>query len=74
MTLCHTVTPVTMTQRTTSPEPEYLTPAEAAARLRISPRTLWRYQSDGRITPVTLPSGHRRFRRADIEALLAVGK
>jgi excisionase family DNA binding protein len=50
---------------------EYLTPAQAARRLGISPRTLWRYQDAGRIAPVRLPSGHRRFLTSDVEALAA---
>ena len=39
--------------------------------LKISERTLWRYQDDGHISAVRLPSGHRRFLRADVESLLA---
>lgn len=49
----------------------YMTPAEVCALLRISERTLWRYQDDGHITAVRLPSGHRRFRVADVERLVA---
>lgn len=56
---------------TTKPEAELLTPAQAAKRLGISPRTLWRYQHAGRISPVLLPSGHRRFRPADLDRLAA---
>lgn len=48
---------------------EYLTPAQAARKLGISARTLWRYQDAGRIKPVRLPSGHRRFLASDVEAL-----
>jgi hypothetical protein len=51
---------------------EYLTPAQAAKRLGVSPRTLWRYQDAGRVQPVLLPSGHRRFLLSDIDALLTV--
>lgn len=54
----------------TNTSPEYLTPAQAARRLGISARTLWRYQDAGRIAPVRLPSGHRRFLASDVEALL----
>lgn len=52
-------------------EAAYMTPAEACALLRISERTLWRYQEDGHISAVRLPSGHRRFRREDVERLVA---
>jgi excisionase family DNA binding protein len=48
-----------------------MTPAEVCALLKISERTLWRYQDDGHITAVRLPSGHRRFRPADVDALLS---
>jgi excisionase family DNA binding protein len=48
-----------------------MTPSEVCELLRISDRTLWRYQSDGRIEAILLPSRHRRFRRADVEALIA---
>jgi excisionase family DNA binding protein len=50
----------------------YLTPAQACDLLHISRSTLDRYQSSGRIEPVRLPTGHRRFRRSDVEALLVV--
>jgi excisionase family DNA binding protein len=49
----------------------YMTPAEVCALLKISERTLWRYQDDGHIAAVRLPSGHRRFRREDVERLVA---
>ena len=51
------------------PEP-LLTPAEAAAILKVSVRTLDRYQADGYIQPHRTPTGRRRFRRSDVEALL----
>ncbi len=51
---------------------EYLTATETAAALTISPRTLWRYQAQGIITPHRLPHGHRRFLRSDVEALIAL--
>ena len=47
----------------------YLTPSEAAAYLKISPRTLWRWQARGHITPHRLPNGFRRFSLDDVEAL-----
>ena len=46
-----------------------ITPAEAATILRVSPRTLWRWQAKGHITPQRLPNGYRRFRLEDIERL-----
>lgn len=49
----------------------YMTPAEVCRLLKISERTLWRYQDDGHIKAVRLPSGHRRFLRVDVEQLLS---
>jgi len=57
-----------MTERNNNVGP-LITPTEAAAVLRISPRTLWRWQSRGHITPVRLPNGFRRFALEDIERL-----
>lgn len=48
-----------------------LSPAKAAAIIGVSPRTIDRYILQGRLSPVgRIPGGHRRFRRADVEALL----
>lgn len=50
--------------------PDLLTPAECGKALRLDPKTITRWAHKGLITPVVLPSGHRRYRRADIEAIL----
>lgn len=53
--------------------PDLLWPDEAAAMLRIDPKTLTRWAKSGVIPPsafIRLPSGHRRYRRAAIEAIL----
>lgn len=60
-----------MTQRTTSPAPDYLTPGQAAAIAHVTVRTIHRYGTAGLLAFVTLPSGHRRYVREDVEALLA---
>lgn len=45
-------------------EDEYhLTVVEAAGRLRVSPRTVWRYIEQGRLTPVRVPLNRRVFLR-----------
>lgn len=62
----------TMTKRQTIPTPSpprLLTPGEAAHRLNVSPRTLSRWSDEGYVPVVVLPSGHRRFRVEDIDAL-----
>jgi DNA-binding transcriptional MerR regulator len=61
-----------MTQRTTSPAADLLTPGQAAAIAGVTVRTLQRYATQGQIEFVVLPSGHRRYRRESIEALAGV--
>lgn len=48
-----------------------LLPSSAAKRLGVSAGTLRNYAERGMIPVVTLPSGHRRFREEDVDALLA---
>lgn len=50
---------------------DLLTTGEAAAVLHVSGETLRRWADDRKIAHVRLPSGHRRFRRADVDAVLA---
>jgi excisionase family DNA binding protein len=45
----------------------YLTPHEAAQRLRVSPVTLRHWSLEGRLAFVTTPGGHRRYAREEIE-------
>jgi excisionase family DNA binding protein len=47
---------------------EYLTTADAARLLRVSPGTVHRWAREGRIPTVTI-DGRRRFRREDLEAV-----
>lgn len=49
---------------------QLLSIGEAANRLGISVDTLRRWSNEGRVPAVTLPSGHRRFRLEDIEAMV----
>lgn len=58
-----------MTERPSNDDP-VLTLDEAAAVVRVSPRTMHRYVKDGRISALRTPGGQLRFRRADVEALL----
>ena len=59
-----------MTQRPNLAPGDLLTPGQAAAIAHVTPRTIHRYGSAGRLSFITLPSGHRRYARADVEALL----
>jgi excisionase family DNA binding protein len=50
---------------------ELLTTAEVAELARVSRTTVWRWAADGTLAAaVVLPSGQRRFRRSDVEALI----
>jgi excisionase family DNA binding protein len=50
-----------------------LTPAETAALLKIDPKTLRRRVSKGKLTPVFTLGGQRRYRAAEVVALLDGG-
>ncbi len=48
---------------------DLLSVGPAAAMLGVSPDTLKRYEKAGRIACRRTPTGHRRFRRIDVERL-----
>lgn len=51
--------------------PDDLLPSGTAAAIAgVSRDTIKRWERDGRITSLRTPTGHRRYRRADVEALL----
>lgn len=47
-----------------------LTPGEVAALFRVDPKTVTRWAQDGRLSSVRTLGGHRRFRAAEVHALL----
>jgi excisionase family DNA binding protein len=49
-------------------EPEYLSLAEAALRLRFSVKTLERWAEEGRL-PFVIMSGEKRFALDDLDAI-----
>lgn len=53
-------------EQTTSPSP-WLTATEAAAYLRVSPRTLRTWQAEGQVPVVRLPGRLVRFHRDDLD-------
>ncbi len=55
-------------------EIEMVRPAEAARVLGVSPYTLSAWADRGLIRVVTLPTGHRRYFRQEIEALAKGGR
>lgn len=48
-----------------------LTIAEAARLLQVTTTCLRRWDKAGTLVPIRLPSGHRRYRASQIEAILA---
>ena len=54
-------------------EPKLIRPAEAAAILGVSTRTVYDLGEAQTLHPRKLPSGHRRYDRTEVEALAAAG-
>lgn len=48
-----------------------LTPGEVATLFRVDPKTVTRWATAGRIGSIRTPGGHRRFREAEVNELLA---
>ncbi len=55
---------------TQAKNPDLMTPAEVAALYRVSPKTVTRWANAGKMPSFRTLGGHRRFRKADIRALL----
>lgn len=53
------------------PTHDLLTTGEVAAALRVTESTVARWARSGRLSVVRLPGGTFRFRRSDVERLLA---
>ena len=53
-----------------SPTEVLLTPAQVAALFRVDAKTVTRWARAGRLEPVRTPGGHRRYRAAQVHALL----
>ena len=47
-----------------------LTPAEVASMFRVDPKTVTRWAKAGKLSSIRTLGGHRRYREAEIEALL----
>lgn len=54
-----------------TPVQELLTSGEVAARFRVGRSTVRRWADTGRIPSFKTPTGQRRYRAADIEAVIA---
>jgi excisionase family DNA binding protein len=46
-----------------------LRPGQVAEMLNLDAKTVTRWAKAGRINAVRLPSGHRRYRQAEVEAI-----
>lgn len=49
---------------------QLLTTSQAAREFTVSQETVRRWIASGQLRAVTLPSGHHRVRRIDVEAIL----
>lgn len=52
---------------------DLLTPGEVARILRVDPKTVTRWASQGRVMSVRTPGGHRRFYAAEIMGIAEGG-
>ncbi len=50
---------------------DLMTPGEVAETFRVDVKTVQRWAIAGRIGSIKTPGGQRRFRRSEVEALLA---
>lgn len=50
--------------------PDILTPGDIAKLFRVDPKTVTRWAKDGKLSSFRTVGGHRRFRKAEVEALL----
>ena len=56
---------------TTSPEGELLTPSEVAVLFGVDVKTVTRWARAGKLSSLRTLGGHRRYRAAEVHALLA---
>lgn len=52
------------------PAEPLLTPGEVAAMFRVTGKTVTRWATAGQLTSIRTPGGHRRYRDAEVQALL----
>lgn len=60
-----------MPARNASPEAEYLPIGEVAKLFNVTATTVRNWEKDGKLTAIRTPGNQRRFRRAQVEALLS---
>ena len=54
-----------------TPQDHLLTPGEVAALFRVDPKTVTRWAQEGKLSAIRTLGGHRRFRAAEVYALLS---
>ena len=59
-----------MSPQLTNPDDELMTPREVAELFGVRTTTIARWARDGRLDPILTPGGHRRYSRADVQALI----
>ena len=52
------------------PPDQLLTPSEVAHLFRVDPKTVTRWAQAGKLTAVRTLGGHRRYREAEVRAML----
>lgn len=57
-----------------TPEERLLTPAEVAHLFRVDAKTVTRWAKAGKLTCIRTLGGHRRYREADVRALIEAGR
>jgi excisionase family DNA binding protein len=62
--------PRAIIQELTKGQDDLMTPGEAASLLRVQRQILSLWAKQGRIEPITLPGGGRRYPRAAVQALI----
>ena len=70
MTACIEI--YTFRQVTTQAAPDVLTPKQVAGIFNVSEVTVRAWAREGKLAYFRTPGGHRRFYRADVEALIEV--
>ena len=59
------------TTRARQIDTDWLTLGQAARFLGVAQSTIRKWSDDGKVPAFYTPGGHRRFRRADLEAFIA---